>query len=73
MKLVFSLFLALFFVGCAQKPMIKTVYKDVFIPISCVNQMPLRPIFDGTPKSAKELMSYLLTCEALLKGCVNGE
>ncbi|MGP1484902.1 MAG: hypothetical protein ACTTJC_02185 [Campylobacter sp.] len=73
-QMVLILVSLLFLSGCAGEPQIitKTVYKDVFVPISCIKQMPKKPNFiKGDVKSAKELMSYLLTCEALLKGCVN--
>ena len=61
--------------GCASKDpqvIIKTEYKDVLVPIRCINKMPNKPKYDyENMQSAKELMRYYKTCEELLKGCVN--
>ena len=76
MKLVISsLILAFFIVGCGAKPevIVKTQYQDVYVPIACIKEMPTKPKFSPENlESAKELMGYFLTCEELLKGCVNG-
>lgn len=61
--------------GCASKPeiIVKTQYQDVYVPIACIKEMPTKPKYSTSDlQSAKELMGYFLTCEELLKGCVNG-
>ena len=76
MKLIVSSLIVVFFMaGCASKHevIVKTQYQDVFIPVACIKQMPVKPKFNpNNLQSAKELMGYFLTCEELLKGCVNG-
>jgi len=76
MKLIASsLIVAFFMAGCASKPevIVKTQYQDVFIPVACIEKMPTKPKFSPSDlQSAKDLMGYFLTCEELLKGCVNG-
>ena len=76
MKLIISsLIVAFFIVGCSSKPevIVKTQYQDVYVPIACIKEMPIKPKFSPENlESAKELMGYFLTCEELLKGCVNG-
>jgi conserved domain protein len=76
MKLIISsLIVALFMIGCSSKPevIVKTQYQDVYVPIACVKEMPAKPKYSTSDlQSAKELMGYFLTCEELLKGCVNG-
>ena len=61
--------------GCAGKEptvITKTEYKDVFVPIRCINKMPNKPKYDyENMQSAKELMRYYKTCEELLKGCAS--
>lgn len=60
--------------GCASKPeiIVQTQYQDVYIPIACVKKMPTKPKFIvDNPQSAKELMEYFKTCEAMLKECSN--
>ena len=70
------LFVALFALcGCSSKPeiIVKTQYQDVYVPVACIDKMPTKPKFNKDDlASAKELMGYFLTCEELLKGCVNG-
>ena len=76
MKLIISsLIVAFFIVGCSSKPevIVKTQYQDVYVPIACIKEMPIKPKFSPENlESAKELMGYFLTCEELLKGCING-
>lgn len=76
MKLIASsLIVAFFIIGCSSKPeiIIKTQYQDVYVPIACIKEMPAKPKYSTSDlQSAKELMGYFLTCEELLKGCVNG-
>ena len=76
MKLIVSsLIVAFFMVGCSSKPevIVKTQYQDVYVPVACIEKMPIKPKYSPSDlQSAKELMSYFLTCEELLKGCVNG-
>ena len=76
MKLIISsLIVAFFIVGCSSKPevIVKTQYQDVYVPVACIKEMPIKPKFSPENlESAKELMGYFLTCEELLKGCVNG-
>ena len=76
MKLIISsLIVAFFIVGCSSKPegIVKTQYQDVFIPVACIDKMPTKPKYSPENlESARELMGYFLTCEELLKGCVNG-
>lgn len=76
MKLIASsLLVAFFMAGCASKPevIVKTQYQDVYVPVACIKQMPVKPKYSPENlESAKELMGYFLTCEELLKGCVNG-
>ena len=67
--------LAIIFCGCAGKDpqvIIRTEYKDVFVPIRCINKMPNKPKYDHeNMQAARELMEYYKTCEELLKGCVS--
>jgi conserved domain protein len=76
MKLIASsLLVAFFMAGCASKSevIVKTQYQDVYVPVACIEKMPTKPKFSPENlESAKELMGYFLTCEELLKGCVNG-
>ncbi len=76
MKLIVSsLILAFCLAGCGAKPevIVKTQYQDVYVPIACIKEMPIKPKFSPENlESAKELMGYFLTCEELLKGCING-
>ena len=76
MKLIISsLILPFVLVGCSSKPevIVKTQYQDVYVPVACIKEMPTKPKFSPENlESAKELMGYFLTCEELLKGCVNG-
>lgn len=76
MKLaISSLIVAFFIVGCGARPevIVKTQYQDVYVPITCIKEMPAKPKYSPSDlQSAKELMGYFLTCEELLKGCVNG-
>ena len=76
MKLIVSsLLMAFFMAGCASKPevIVKTQYQDVYVPVACIKEMPTKPKFSPEIlESARELMGYFLTCEELLKGCVNG-
>lgn len=76
MKLIVSsLLVAFFIIGCSSKPevIVKTQYQDVYVPIACIKEMPAKPKYSHSDlQSAKELMGYFLTCEELLKGCVNG-
>lgn len=70
-----SLIIAFFMAGCASKPeiIVKTQYQDVYVPVACIEKMPTKPKYSTSDlQSAKELMGYFLTCEELLKGCVNG-
>ena len=76
MKLIVSsLILAFCLAGCSSKPevIVKTQYQDVYVPMACIEKMPTKPKYSSSDlQSAKELMGYFLTCEELLKGCVNG-
>ena len=76
MKLIVSsLILAFCLAGCGAKPevIVKTQYQDVYVPVACIEKMPTKPKYSPSDlQSAKELMGYFLTCEELLKGCVNG-
>jgi len=76
MKLIISsLILPFVLVGCSSKPevIVKTQYQDVYVPVACIKEMPTKPKFSPEIlESARELMGYFLTCEELLKGCVNG-
>ena len=76
MKLaVSSLLVAFFIIGCGSKPevIVKTKYQDVYVPVACIEKMPTKPKYSTSDlQSAKDLMGYFLTCEELLKGCVNG-
>ncbi len=76
MKLaVSSLLVAFFIIGCGSKPevIVKTQYQDVYVPVACIEKMPTKPKYSTSDlQSAKDLMGYFLTCEELLKGCVNG-
>ena len=76
MKLIVSsLILAFCLAGCGTKPevIVKTQYQDVYVPVACIEKMPTKPKYSPSDlQSAKELMGYFLTCEELLKGCVNG-
>lgn len=73
-KIVFIILLTLIVLlsGCAKPETItKTIYKDVYIPVRCEIEMPVKPKFNRLdPASAKELAMYYQQIEALLKGCV---
>lgn len=69
--LLMSVFLIVVFSGCGSKTETITVYKDVFVPVACRATMPVKPKNDGSFEAKKELMSYFLECESLLKGCIN--
>lgn len=76
MKLIASSLIVTFFMaGCASKPevIVKMQYQDIYVPVACIEKMPTKPKYSPENlESAKELMGYFLTCEELLKGCVNG-
>ena len=76
MKLIISSLIVTFFMaGCSSKPevIVKTQYQDVYVPVACIEKMPIKPKFSPENlESAKSLMGYFLTCEKLLEGCVNG-
>ena len=76
MKLIISsLIVAFFIAGGSSKPeiIVKTQYQDVYVPIACIKEMPIKPKYSPSDlQSAKELMGYFFTCEELLRGCVNG-
>lgn len=64
----------LFFTGCntKQELITKTVYQDVYIPVKCLDTMPVKPVYDSKNlESAKDLMRYYEEVEILLKGCVD--
>lgn len=74
-QIISSLIVAFCLAGCGAKPevIVKTQYQDVYVPVACIDKMPTKPKFSPSDlQSAKELMGYFLTCEELLKGCVNG-
>lgn len=71
--LLMSVFLIVVFSGCSTKPETITIYKDVFVPVACKATMPKKPKNDGSFEAKKELMSYFLECESLLKGCLNAK
>ena len=66
---------ALFF-GCAGKePQIitRTEYKDVYVTVSCIDEMPQKPERDRSdPDNQKKIAEYFKACEDLLKQCVGG-
>ena len=66
-----GLALCVFLSGCAAKePIVRTEYKNVYIPIKCEVKIPAKPKFDpNNMQSALELAKYFQTCEALLKEC----
>jgi len=68
-----GLALCVFLSGCAAKePIVRTEYKNVYIPIKCEVKIPVKPKFDpNNMQSAVELAKYYETCEALLKECAN--
>ena len=64
----------LLFSGCVSKePQIitRTEYQDVYIPVSCIDEMPQKPARDrNDPDNQKKIAEYFKTCEELLKQCV---
>lgn len=67
-------FTVLLFSGCASKePQIitRTEYQDVYITVSCIDEMPQKPARDrNDPDNQKKIAEYFKTCEDLLKQCV---
>lgn len=63
--------ISLFLCGCVAKE--KIVYKDVYLPIKCSAQMPLKPTKNSDFKTHKSLMIYFLECESTLKHCLGLE
>jgi putative lipoprotein len=66
-----GLALCVFLSGCAAKePIVRTEYKNVYIPIKCEVKIPVKPKFDpNNMQSALELAKYFQACEVLLKEC----
>ncbi|AQW81362.1 hypothetical protein [Campylobacter pinnipediorum] len=75
-KFVFYIFVVVFLIilaGCADKQVIvKTEYKDVYVPVKCKVELPNKPAFDEkNPQTAKELSKYYKQIEILLKECID--
>lgn len=67
--------IAALFLGCAKEPQIitRTEYKDVYVTVSCIDEMPQKPERDrDDPDNQKKIAEYFKTCEDLLKQCVRG-
>lgn len=66
--------IVLLFFGCAGKEpevIVQTKYKDVYITVSCIDEMPQKPERDrNDPDNQKKIAEYFKTCEDLLKQCV---
>ena len=69
-------FAALLFSGCVSKePQIitRTEYKDVYIAVPCIDEMPQKPERDRSdPDNQRKIAEYFKVCEDLLKQCVRG-
>ena len=67
-------FAVLLFSGCVSKePQIitRTEYKDVYIAVPCIDEMPQKPERDRSdPDNQRKIAEYFKTCEDLLKQCV---
>lgn len=74
---ILSLLMILLLSGCASNNknlVVKTEYKDVYVPIRCEADMPPKPNFNHLePKSAGELINYYLLVEDMLKGCIDAK
>lgn len=57
--------------GCAKcgEPIIKTEIQKVYIPVKC-GEMPIKPQYDGSLESAKDLAAYYKKCETILRECL---
>ena len=67
---IFCVFYILTFKGCAKK----VVYKDVYVPIKCNVEMPLKPVLSGN--LINDFASALKHSEMLEKDlnfCIKGE
>ena len=72
---LFLLLIVFSFVGCSVKEpevVIKTQYEEKYIPVRCIETIPIKPIWDknNTSYSYEMLFRYYETVERLLKGCV---
>ena len=58
----------LFSSGCSSKT---GAINEVYIPVKCPLQMPVKPQNDGSFKAHKELMIYFLECENIALKCTD--
>ena len=74
-KITLFLIAIFLFSGCASKePQIikQTEYQDVYITVSCVDEMPQKPERDRSdPDNQKKIAEYFKACEDLLRQCVH--
>ena len=71
---LFCIALSLF--GCAGKEpevIVQQKYKDVYIAVPCIDEMPQKPERDRSdPDNQKKIAEYFKACEDLLKQCLRG-
>lgn len=70
---ILSLAMVVLLSGCgsAKDIMVKTEYKDVYVPIRCEVSLPQKPVYNkNSPSSAAEMANYYLLVEETLKGCI---
>ncbi len=73
---VLFFFLALFLFGCSAKEqaLYRQSIKEVYIPVRCSIEMPVRPKQTGsTVKDNINIISYTKEVEQALKACIKGE
>lgn len=68
-----SLFLSVLLLGCAAKPIVKMEIKEVYIPVRCNLEIPLKPKENGSFESHKELSLYYREVEQIAKDCTKQE
>lgn len=64
-----SVFTSLVLIGCAGKPIYKVTTKEVFIPVQCNIELPVKPKENGTFESHKALAVYYRKVEQIAKDC----
>ena len=69
-KNILAIFPLIFFCACS-KPVYKIQTQEVFIPVKCDLEMPLKPQENGSFESHKALTKYYLEVEQIAKDCTN--
>lgn len=62
------------FSACALKDVVvKTEYVEVLVPTKCPLKLPLKPVYDGSFESSKQISAYYLEVENIAKKCIGDE